>query len=123
MTNTLRGVPKAAAAAVAAALVWPARTRGLGSRAGCTKGLGWGGVVGGLVGAARPGYSATLPTSLPTGTTSLSYGNAGYSGTIPTQFGLLTNMVGPASLHENGLTGVVPTQLGLWTRMTSFMVG
>ena len=33
---------------------------------------------------------APLPTTLPTSTTSVSFGSSGYSGTIPTEFGKLT---------------------------------
>ena len=44
-----------------------------------------------------PGVAAQqpFPTTLPTATTSLSYGWSHYTGTLPTEIGLLTNMVGP----------------------------
>ena len=42
--------------------------------------------------------AAMLPMTLPIATTSLDYSNGGYSGTIPTEFGLLTNMAGPFRL-------------------------
>ena len=64
-----------------------------------------------------------LPTALPMATTSIYYGSAGKTGTIPTEFGLLSNMKGPVYLHNNKLTGTVPTELGLWTGITRDMVG
>ena len=113
MTSTLEG---AATAVAAATLAYSAGSiaKGLGAQAG---------YVGLLAGMARPGHAATLPTTLPTDTTSLNLDNNEYSGTVPTQFGLLTNMVGSVYLNNNELTGALPTQLGLWTGMTRNMVG
>mmetsp|Transcript_77065 Transcript_77065/g.221385 ORF Transcript_77065/g.221385 Transcript_77065/m.221385 type:complete len:106 (-) Transcript_77065:966-1283(-) len=55
----------------------------------------------------------TLPTTLPVDKTSIDYGSGEYTGTIPTEFGLLTNLVGALYLFDNELTGTVPSQLGL----------
>ena len=61
-----------------------------------------------------------LPTTLPVvGTTAINYGSCGFSGTIPTEFGLLTKST-VLSLNDNTLTGAIPTQLG---QLTQMMVG
>ena len=44
---------------------------------------------------------APLPTTLPTDTTSVSFGANGYSGTIPTEFGKLTKMSSNFLLNSN----------------------
>ena len=64
-------------------------------------------VLGGVLLRARGG---TLPTNLPTNTTSLSsdyYNDKGYTGTIPTEFGLMT-AVTEFNLGNNELTGTIP---------------
>ena len=56
--------------------------------------------------------ATTLPTTLPAkGTTAIVYGYRGYTGTIPTEFGLLTKVT-TMTLMQNDLTGAIPTQLG-----------
>lgn len=63
--------------------------------------------------------AATLPTTLPVkDTIFIEYGNEGYSGTIPTEFGLLTELT-TLNLRENSLTGAVPTELGKLDQMKS----
>jgi hypothetical protein len=54
--------------------------------------------------------AAPLPTTLPTDTTSLDYHYDGYSGTIPTQFGLLTNMKGPLYQRSTATLTLMPTK-------------
>lgn len=67
-------------------------------------------VVAGVVPAAWA--SQELPTSLPsTLTTNVVYNSDSYTGTIPTQYGLLTNLQ-RLLLQSNELTGPVPTELG-----------
>ena len=62
--------------------------------------------------------AAALPTSLPTtNTTAIVYSREGYIGTIPTEFGLLTEVT-DLSLFANALTGTIPTQLGLLAQMS-----
>ena len=62
---------------------------------------------------------ATLPTTLPTTkTTAIRYDQGGYTGTIPTEFGLLTKVT-ELSLTENDLSGAIPTQLGYCNQMNS----
>ena len=62
---------------------------------------------------------ATLPTTLPTTkTTAIRYDQGGYTGTIPTEFGLLTKVT-EMSLKENDLSGAIPTQLGYCNQMNS----
>ena len=65
-----------------------------------------------LVTAASVGQatSSPLPTNLPTETTGI-YGTASYTGTIPTELGLLTKATG-FSLEFNALSLNVPTELG-----------
>ena len=58
-----------------------------------------------------------LPTTLPVvGTTAINYGSCGFSGTIPTEFGLLTGISG-LHLDENYLSGTIPTEFGLLTAL------
>mmetsp|Transcript_71157 Transcript_71157/g.200060 ORF Transcript_71157/g.200060 Transcript_71157/m.200060 type:complete len:383 (+) Transcript_71157:189-1337(+) len=52
--------------------------------------------------------AATLPTTLPTATTDLDYSSGGWSGTIPTELGLLVDVT-YFDLGSNALTGTVPT--------------
>ena len=53
--------------------------------------------------------ATTLPTMLPTtGTTVVSHGQGGYTGTIPTEFGLLTKVT-ELDLNLNYLSGTIPT--------------
>ena len=59
----------------------------------------------------RFAIGATLPTSLPTATTVISYASYGYTGTIPTQWGMLTKLTS-LDLYNNELTGPLPTELG-----------
>ena len=55
--------------------------------------------------------AAPLPTTLPvTDTTSIEYDGLGYTGTIPTELGLLTKLTF-LSLSVNSLSGTIPTQL------------
>lgn len=61
-----------------------------------------------------PVGAARLPTALPTDTTSLIAVNAGYSGTMPTQLGDLTNL-DKIELTFNNLNGSLPTEIGRWT--------
>ena len=59
--------------------------------------------------------TSTLPTTLPASeTTSISYSghDPSYTGTIPTEFGLLT-AVTEMSLSENEIKGAIPTEFGL----------
>ena len=59
--------------------------------------------------------AAKLPITLPTdGTTAILFGTAQgtYTGTIPTEFGLLTEVT-EMYLNANDLTGTIPTELGL----------
>ena len=52
-----------------------------------------------------------LPTTLPaTDTMTVNCATEGYSGTIPTEFGLLTKLT-ELSVTNNWLTGAVPTQV------------
>ena len=44
-----------------------------------------------------------------TSTTSIDYSSQGLTGTIPTEFGLATNMVGPVQLQSNSRDGAIPT--------------
>ena len=57
-----------------------------------------------------------LPTSLPSSTVEISYNQDGYTGTIPSEFGLLT-AVTSLDLGQNSLTGTLPTELGLMTAL------
>ena len=58
----------------------------------------------------------SLPTKLPTSTTSLDYSLQGYVGTVPTEFGLLTSAT-ELNLCGNRLHGTLPTELGLMTAL------
>ena len=70
----------------------------------------------------RSGRGAPLPTALPTtNTTSIDYNEQDYTGTIPTEFGLLTAATS-LDLGKNTLTGTMPTELGLLTATSSFSV-
>lgn len=60
--------------------------------------------------------SAELPTTEPVHTTHMALNKRGYTGTIPTQFGLLTR-VKSFSIAHNTLTGTVPTELGLMSNI------
>ena len=63
-----------------------------------------------------------LPTTLPTTkTTAIDYSLGGYTGTIPTEFGLLTKVT-EVSLRENALTGAIATELGLLDQMTEYFL-
>ena len=53
-------------------------------------------------------WSKTLPTTLPTATTSIDYRYQGYTGTIPTEFGKYT-AVTTMQIGGNDLTGAIPT--------------
>jgi hypothetical protein len=65
------------------------------------------------------GFTGSLPTQLGllTGMTNLGLQRNILTGSIPTQLGLLTGM-SDLSLFSNQLAGIIPTQLGLLTRMT-----
>ena len=53
-----------------------------------------------------------LPDSLPVSATSIDFSDEyGYTGTIPTEFGLLTNAT-TVNLWNNQLEGAVPTEIG-----------
>jgi hypothetical protein len=55
--------------------------------------------------------ATTLPTTLPiTDTTAIRYSQRGYTGTIPTEFGVLTKVT-YLDLMASRLTGMIPTQL------------
>ena len=57
-----------------------------------------------------------MPTSLPVPeTTTLAYNQKGYSGTIPSQLGLLTKLTDEINLGRNSLTGTIPSELGALT--------
>jgi hypothetical protein len=45
----------------------------------------------GTLGMAEVVRAGSLPTNLPTGTTKIDFASSGYSGTVPTEFGLLTD--------------------------------
>ena len=62
---------------------------------------------------AVPTTTATgrIPTTLPTSTTILDIGNGGFTGTIPTELGLLTELT-RLNLKRNSLEGAIPTELG-----------
>ena len=63
--------------------------------------------------------AAALPTSLPTtNTTAIVYSREGYIGTIPTEFGLLTEVT-DMYLNANDLAGAIPTQLGKLGQMSN----
>lgn len=64
---------------------------------------------------------ALLPTTLPSSTTIIDYTGQGYSGAIPTQFGLLTNLKS-LGLGTNDLNSSIPTELGMLTETTSIML-
>jgi hypothetical protein len=64
------------------------------------------------------------PTTDPTYTTwleteSIPYNSGGYTGLIPTQYGLLTDLTS-LGLASNELTGTIPSQLGLCSLATDF---
>ena len=60
----------------------------------------------------------TLPTTLPVAKTSvIDYRNEGFTGSIPTEFGLLTELT-RLNLADNTLTGSIPTELGMNTVLT-----
>ena len=65
--------------------------------------------------------AAQLPTTLPTATTSIDYSSQQYTGTMPTEFGRLTDLTS-LSLADNELTGRVPSEIGALTKMSSGMV-
>jgi len=69
----------------------------------------------------RASASQPFPTSLPTATTAIDYGTAGYTGTLPTQVGYLTDIT-EFYMPRNTLTGVLPTQLGQLEKAEKFMV-
>ena len=48
----------------------------------------------------------------------INYENGGYSGTIPTQFGLLTELT-ELNLGRNSLGGTIPTQMGGLTKLVT----
>ena len=48
------------------------------------------------------------------------WGNSSLTGTIPTQFGLLTKLI-ELKLNNNDLGGSVPSQLGLLTGLSSYL--
>ena len=62
-----------------------------------------------------------LPTTLPTTTTSISYSSEQYTGTMPTEFGRLTDLTN-LNVAGNELTGRVPSEIGALTKMSSNMV-
>ena len=64
---------------------------------------------------------ATIPTEigLQTDLETLSWNSKGYTGTIPTQFGLLTKMSSFFLLNSNSLSKAIPTELGGMTGMTN----
>mmetsp|Transcript_104912 Transcript_104912/g.302778 ORF Transcript_104912/g.302778 Transcript_104912/m.302778 type:complete len:431 (+) Transcript_104912:77-1369(+) len=66
----------------------------------------------------RSANAATLPTAEPSATTSLDYSSSGYTGTIPTEFGKLTDVTSFA-VYQNGLTGSVPSELGNLVKIES----
>ena len=57
--------------------------------------------------------------NLATTTVTVDYGNEGYTGTIPTQFGRLTDAT-IFNLGTNDMTGTVPTELGNMVKVSSF---
>lgn len=61
-----------------------------------------------------------LPVTLPTTTTEVNYHDNGYTytGTIPTEFGVLT-AVTQLNLASNQLSGSIPTELGAMTAVVS----
>ena len=64
--------------------------------------------------------AATLPTTLPVkGTTAVACNLGGFTGTIPTEFGLLTKVT-EVNLMKNYLTGAIATELGLLDQMTEY---
>ena len=67
-----------------------------------------------LIGAAtcpRDARAATLPVSLPSANTYIiDYGGGQWSGTVPTQFGLLS-LCTEMNLGSNQITGSLPTQV------------
>ena len=65
--------------------------------------------------------AAQLPTTLPTATTSISYSSQQYTGTMPTEFGRLTDLTN-LNVAGNELTGRVPSEIGALTKMSSNMV-
>lgn len=60
----------------------------------------------------------SLPTTLPTATTSIDYNQLDYTGTIPTEFGTLTKVT-ELNLGRNSLGGTIPTQLGSMTLVST----
>ena len=64
---------------------------------------------------------ATIPTEigLQTDLKTLAWNSIGYTGTIPTQFGLLTGMSSGFNLRSNSLSNAIPTELGGMTGMTN----
>ena len=65
--------------------------------------------------------AAQLPTTLPTATTSIDYSSQQYTGTMPTEFGRLTDLTS-LNVGGNELTGRVPSEIGALTKMSSGMV-
>ena len=61
--------------------------------------------------------AATLPATLPTNTRTIDYTAEGYSGTIPTEFGLLTEAI-QFNIAWNAITGPIPTEIGRMTAIT-----
>ena len=67
--------------------------------------------------------SFVVPTLDPATTTSIDFADQGYSGQIPTEFGLLTGVTS-FDLGENSLTSSIPTQLGNMVKLKeSFDLG
>ena len=74
-----------------------------------------------LLASGRLVAAAQLPTTLPTATTIISYSNQQYTGTMPTEFGRLTDLTS-LNLAGNELTGQVPSEIGALTKMSAGMV-
>ena len=70
----------------------PQRGRAAGRSTSCSRALAI--AAGGVLGWAKVGSGATLPTTLPSETTAFDGDSSGYTGTIPTQFGVLTKVSG-----------------------------
>lgn len=75
------------------------------------------GTAGLMLSQAKSVRGASLPTTLPTDTTSIDYRDEDYTGTIPSQFGLLINLE-DISLEGLSLTGSLPTEIGQWQSLT-----
>ena len=84
---------------------------------------GWEVVTGNSIGTTCGAYDSwpNLPTVLPSSTTIqiTGFDQKSFTGTIPTQWGLLT-IVSEMNIGSNKLTGSVPTQLGRMVAMHSF---